>query len=381
MKDYQKQHTLLNENGHRRPRAFDEEQPARPTTYYGRPMLKKPTWKWYIPLYFFFGGVAGGAALLGALAELCGGPRHRATVRHARYLTLALSILCPVFLILDLGRPERLHHMLRVFKVASPLNIGTWILSAFGLCSGALAARQAAEDNFIVRRQSWLGRFLRAVPAAPLAALHGLLGICLGGYTGTLLAATAIPIWQAGGVLLGPLFLADAITSGAATLNIINTVSGKDAPQTQQDLERVDNLGTVAQLGLIVARDALIPPKVREPLRHGLWGFVWRFGTIGAGLIAPLAIRLATRLGGWKLGRALSIGVSALSLIGALSERFALTEAGKISAEDPLAYQTLTRGLPGEARPTPLQQLVNAPATPARMPQKVAPDTLPPGKE
>src|SRR5579871_5457729 len=104
------------ENGHRRrQRAFDE-QPAKPFTYYGRPMIKKPTWKWYIPLYLFLGGVAGGTALLGTMAEFFGGPRHRSTVRHARYLTLALSVFCPIFLIIDLGRPTRFHHMLRIFK-------------------------------------------------------------------------------------------------------------------------------------------------------------------------------------------------------------------------------------------------------------------------
>lgn len=367
--------TSLGEHGYwRRERAFDEH-PPKPATYYGRPMLKRPTWKWYIPVYFFLGGVAGGIALIGALAELLGGSRHRSTVRHARYLSLILSILCPVFLIIDLGRPARFHHMLRVFKGSSPLNVGTWILTAFGMVSGALAVHQAAEDNFIVRRQSRLGRLLRAVPTAPLAALHGLLGICLGGYTGTLLAATAVPLWQAGGMLLGPLFLSDAVTSGAAALSLMGAITGKDTPHASKDLENVDNLGTVAQLGLIVTREAMMPPKVREPLRRGLWGGVWRFGVIGGGMIAPLAIRLATRLGGRKLGRTLSMSASALSLLGALAERLALTEAGKRSAEDPLAYQELTRGLPGEARPTPLQQLVGAPAVPARKSQIAALDT------
>jgi hypothetical protein len=111
-----------------------------------------------------------------------------------------------------------------------------------------------------------------------------------------------------------------------------------------------------------------------------LWGFVWRFGAIGTGLMTPLAIRLATRLGGWKLGRTLSIAVASLSLIGALAERFALTEAGKISAADPLAYQELTRGLPGEARPTPLQQLVGAPAMPAKKPHVATRDIAPPSE-
>ncbi len=367
--------SALSGNGYRRrERGADGARPPS-TTYYGRPMIKKPTWKWYIPFYFFLGGVAGGAALLGALAELFGGRRHRATVRHARYLSLLLSILCPLLLIADLGRPERFHHMLRVFKLSSPLNVGTWILSAFGLCSGALAARQAAEDDFIIRRRSRLGRMVRAVPPAPITALHGLLGVCLGGYTGVLLAATAVPLWQSGGALLGPLFLSDAVTSGAAALSLIGAATGQDTPQTREELGDVENLGTMAQLGLIAARAAVMPPKVREPLRQGLWGGVWRFGAVGAGMVGPLMIRLSMRLGEQRVGRRLSLAGAALALLGALAERFALVEAGKRSAEDPLAYQEMTRGLPGETRPTPLQQLAGAPAVPAKRPHIAASDT------
>lgn len=356
----------LSENGYRRrQRAFDE-QPAKPSTYYGRPMIKKPTWKWFIPFYFFLGGVAGGAAFLGALAELFGGTKHRSTVRHARYLTLVLSLICPVLLIVDLGRPTRFHHMLRVFKGSSPLNVGTWILSGFGLASGALAVRQAAEDDFIVRRQSSLGRLIRSIPTKPVAALHGLLGLALGGYTGTLLAATAVPVWQSWGILLGPLFLSDALTTGAAALSFIGAITGRDTVQAREEIENVDTLGSVAQLGLIAAREALVPGPINKPLRRGPWARVYQFGTIGAGLLSPLAVRLALRLGGWRAGRALSATVSGLSLLGGLAERFSITEAGKASALDPLAYQELTKGAPGEARPLPKQQAAKAPVVPAK---------------
>src|SRR6185312_7757325 len=133
--------------------------------------------------------------------------RHRATVRRARYIALAAASISPVLLILDLGRPKRFHHMLRVFKVSSPLSVGTWILLAFGLTSGVQAARQAAEDNFILRRESWLGRLARLLPSKPVSLAQALLGMGLGGYTGILLAATAIPLWATAGLLLGPLFL------------------------------------------------------------------------------------------------------------------------------------------------------------------------------
>jgi len=77
--------------------------------------------------------------------------------------------------------------------------------------------------------------------------------------------------------------------------------------------------------------------------------------------VLPLALRLATRRSNQQVADALSLTASALSLLGSLAERFALTEAGKRSASDPLAYQALTSGAPGEARPTPAQQAQRAP--------------------
>lgn len=362
------------EDGHRRrQRAFDEQSP-KPSTYYGRPMLKKPTWKWFIPLYFFLGGVAGGVAMIGTMAEFLGGSRHRSTVRHARYLTLVLSMLCPIFLIIDLGRPTRFHHMLRVFKVTSPLNVGTWILTGFGMLSGVLAARQAADDDFIIRRRSSLGRLLRSIPTRPFSALHGLFGLALGSYTGVLLAATAVPLWQSWGVMLGPLFISDALTTGAAALNLIGAITGRDTVQTRGEIENVDTLGTVTQLGIIGARAVLVPKQIQKPLLYGFWGRFYQFGLIGAGLVSPLLVRLGLRVGGWHAGRALSATVSCLSLLGGLAERFSITEAGKVSAMDPLAYQALTRGAPGEARPLPRQQAAQAPAVPPKEAGLVAPD-------
>lgn len=38
-------------------------------TYYERPVLKEPTWIWAVPVYFWVGGAAGAAAVLGAAAQ------------------------------------------------------------------------------------------------------------------------------------------------------------------------------------------------------------------------------------------------------------------------------------------------------------------------
>src|SRR5438445_10159710 len=75
------------------------------TGYYGIPLLKEPAWTWEIPLYFFVGGAAGSAAVIGAIAHWT--TRDRGLVRDCRYLTAAGTALSSGLLIADLGRPTR----------------------------------------------------------------------------------------------------------------------------------------------------------------------------------------------------------------------------------------------------------------------------------
>src|SRR5689334_5796978 len=75
------------------------------TGYYGIPLLKEPPWKWEIPIYFFVGGAAGSAAVIGAAARWAGGDHTLA--RDCRYLTAAGSVLSGALLISDLGRTAR----------------------------------------------------------------------------------------------------------------------------------------------------------------------------------------------------------------------------------------------------------------------------------
>ncbi|MET7399059.1 NrfD/PsrC family molybdoenzyme membrane anchor subunit, partial [Dactylosporangium sp. NPDC005572] len=108
-------------------------------SYYGRPILKVPVWKHDIPAYLFTGGLAAGSALLAAGADLTGRPVTRRAARAAAVAALGASTY---FLVNDLGRPERFHHMLRVAKPTSPMSVGTWLLTAFGGAAGLAAAAE-----------------------------------------------------------------------------------------------------------------------------------------------------------------------------------------------------------------------------------------------
>src|ERR1700740_3251814 len=120
----------------KRPAGAPFPQASPENGYYQIPLLKQPPWTWEIPLYFFVGGAAGAAAVIGAIADYTGADRD--LVQHARWVAAAGSVISPALLIADLGRPERFLAMLRVFKPQSPMSVGVWTL--LGFSSGAAAA-------------------------------------------------------------------------------------------------------------------------------------------------------------------------------------------------------------------------------------------------
>ena len=107
-------------------------------SYYGRQIIKTPTWKTPdVPLYLFLGGMAGASAVLAEGAALTG---NVALERVARLVAASGAGVGTVFLVHDLGRPERFLHMLRVIKPTSPLSVGSFILAPFSALSSAAAA-------------------------------------------------------------------------------------------------------------------------------------------------------------------------------------------------------------------------------------------------
>src|SRR3954464_5860842 len=109
-------------------------------SYYGRQIIKTPTWKTPdVPLYLFLGGLSGASALLAEGAALNDNPDLE---RVTRLVAAGGAAAGTVFLVHDLGRPERFLNMLRVLKPPSPLSVGSFILAPFASLAGAAAASQ-----------------------------------------------------------------------------------------------------------------------------------------------------------------------------------------------------------------------------------------------
>ena len=305
------------------------ESTADPDSYYGLPLLKEPVWKWPIPAYFYLGGLAGGCAALGAAAARFGGPALRPLCERTRFIAAGGAIASTGLLIWDLGRPSRFINMMRVFRPTSPMNLGTWILGAFGGCATLAALLRGRRTGLL----AGIG------DAAASAA--GILGIPLAGYTGVLLANTAVPLWQGARTTLPPLFMASAVTSAASALELCTMPAA-----AERVVRRYGSAGKIAEIVLatLLEREAGAAPRVIAPLHEGASGYLWRSAKVL--VVASLAASLLgkRRAAGW------------LGTFGSLALRFSLTKAGRASALDPRATFEQHRARLGAAevtRPAP----------------------------
>src|SRR5438552_2659089 len=148
--------------------------------YYNYPVIRRPVWTWEIPVYFWLGGIAGGAYVTASLAQNFGSAEDRRYAADGFYLAALAVLPCAPLLTADLGRPERFHHMLRIFKPLSPMNLGAWTLTAFAPLTVARAVARAAETGLL--RGSLLPLLLHRMAGRrqgrPLRILSGAAALC-----------------------------------------------------------------------------------------------------------------------------------------------------------------------------------------------------------
>jgi hypothetical protein len=273
------------------------------SSYYGRPIVKEPTWTWEIPTYFFTGGIAGGSAVLHGFARLTGNER---LARTTLFVGAAAEAVSPLLLISDLGRPERFLNMLRVFKVTSPMSIGSWILV---VSSGASTTAAALEVLGILRPFKWLAELAWFASGPPLST-----------YTGALVANTAIPAWSEARAELPWVFGASACASAGAAATIFTAGAGP--------ARRAAIAGAVTELALTQTMEKRLG-MVGEVYKQGESG---KFAHLSKACTAAGAGLLAWR---GRENRAAAAAGGALVLAGSLALRWSVYRAGFQSARDP----------------------------------------------
>jgi formate-dependent nitrite reductase membrane component NrfD len=309
-------------------------------SYYGRAVLKTPVWEWKVPAYLFTGGLSAGSAMLAAGADLTGRPALRRVSRVGALASLAASAY---FLVADLGRPERFHHMLRVAKPSSPMSVGTWILTAYGPGAGLSGL---AELMPMALRRTWAGKLL-AWSARPAGLSAAAVAPGVASYTAVLLSQTAVPAWHEAHAYLPFVFTGSAAASGGG-LGMLLAPAEEAGPARRL---------AVAGAGLEVAASRLLERRLGLAAEAYTTGKAHRlrrwaeYLTVGGalGAVAARRNRPVAALSGLAL------------LAGSALQRFGVFEAGVESARDPKYVvvpqrERVDAGHPvrGDDRPDPL---------------------------
>jgi formate-dependent nitrite reductase membrane component NrfD len=283
-------------------------------SYYGRQILKTPAWDWRIPAYLFVGGLSAGSTLLGVGADLTGRPRMRRAGRLGALATLGASTY---FLVSDLGRPERFHHMLRVAKPTSPMSVGTWIIAGYGPGVAVAAAAELLPRRL---RRSWVGRLISWV-ARPAGMSAAVFAAPLASYTAALLSQTAVPAWHEAHAELPFVFTGSAAASSGGLAMVLTPV-GEAGPARWFAAS-----GAVAEIGasrLMEHRLGMVAEAYTTGEAHRLRK--WSEYLTAAGLIGTLVGRRSRTVS----------GAAGLALLGgSLLQRLGVFEAGVASTKDP----------------------------------------------
>jgi hypothetical protein len=276
-----------------------------PRSYYGQPVIKEPVWTPEIPWYFFAGGLGGASA---GLAYLAGRTGNDALARRAWLVALGGVGVSPVLLISDLGVPSRFLNMLRMFKVTSPMSVGSWILAGSGTATGVAALHSVT------------GAFPRlAAVARPSAAL---LGLPLSTYTAALIAQTAVPVWHEARRELPVIFAAGAAASAGSTAAMVTPVAQAGPAR------RLAVLGSVAELAAVQVMEHRLD-ELSDPYQSPDAEPFTRAARL---LTATGALLMA---GPARRSRMAAVAGGAMVLGGAACERWSVFKAGLVSARDP----------------------------------------------
>jgi formate-dependent nitrite reductase membrane component NrfD len=286
----------------------------------GEHFVVAPGWTWFILLYFFFAGISGGAYVLGTMLRLWGSPADAAASRLAFIVSFPLLLICPILLTIDLGQPARFWHMLvdaasgtPVFKAYSPMSLGVWGLTLFGLFSFVMFLAAVGEGGYLRWRiLAGAGRVMGSTLGKVFMVIGALFGFFVAAYTGVLLAVSNQPVWSDTWTL-GGLFLASGLSGAAATVLLLSR-NRREAAVSDGKLIEADRYFIILEL-LLIALFLITLGGVVSKVLGGGWIILWLVVLIGT--VIPLILEWRPAL--WR--QLPPVVVPVLVLVGVLALR------------------------------------------------------------
>ncbi|HXH14020.1 MAG TPA: NrfD/PsrC family molybdoenzyme membrane anchor subunit [Alphaproteobacteria bacterium] len=309
--------------------------------------MNTPTyWGIYIVNFVFFVGLSAGGVFVASLVHAFNVQAFKSVARIAELLAISCLILATLFILLDLGKPERFYHLFIYGRLGSPLIWDVIVITVYllvGLAYGYFGARaDLLKCMEVLPRRRWLYRLLAlgytdgsesalrrdrrilrglAIVALPLAVtLHSVTAWILG-------LVKARPGWYS--PLIAPLFVVSATVSGLA-LVIVVVVLSKRLLKVAIGARVVPQLGTILAflipvLGYFLFAELLTVTFAKEPaelhvfaeMMAGRYAFVF-WGNLILGLLVPLGLLVHPRT---RTETGIAVA-AALVVLGVLAERW-----------------------------------------------------------
>lgn len=288
-------------------------------------------WHWQIPLYLFVGGVAAGILFFASLYFIMGRERkYPAAIKWAPLLTPVLLVIGLVALFLDLSHKLWFWQLYMTLRFESPMSWGAWTLMVVTPVSVIWSATWIKE---LVPGWHWRYSFLDELEKffirhrTALAWVMMISSVILGVYTGILLSAfNARPLWNTS--ILGPLFLASSLSTGAAVIMLMS----KNHIE-RRIFSRIDLIMISIEIFLIIHMfmGFLASTQVQidaanmflgGPYTEVFWIFVMALGLVLPAILEILEMR------GYKIPIVIT---SSLVLLGGICLRFIIVYAGQAS--------------------------------------------------
>ena len=232
--------------------------------------MSELTWGIILAAYLFLGGLAGGAYIVGALADLFKKDKYKVLSKSGVLASLFCIIFGLVLLVLDLKRFEVAPLViLNAYRriPASIMTVGTWIITMFTLVSLVTVVLLYLDGWSLVRK---------------IVEIFGvILGLATAAYTGILLSfARGVPFWHSG--FLPWLFVLSGVLTGLAIAVVMVPFAAVFMPKAFGDFKEmwdttksyaglIDYTDRYAQIIILLETAVMILYFVTTPATSIVW--------------------------------------------------------------------------------------------------------------
>jgi dimethyl sulfoxide reductase membrane subunit len=314
--------------------------------------MRNPTmWGLYITLFMYFVGLSAGGLIVASAGRLFGGQRLMPIVRVAVLEATVAVMLAALFLVPDMGRPDRIWHLFRYPHFTSPLIWDITIVTIYFIISlvyvwvytrrdnaghGSWMAFGTGTTEADARRDDRMKWVLAAVGLPAAILLHSITAWIFG-------LQIARGFWYT--ALMAPLFIASALVSGTGLMILLTMIVRRVGRISFPD----DLVAYMAKLlAIFVAVEAFFVFCEMLTAAYAGAAFeadpVWRLLTgrfsplfwfeIVIGLLVPFVLLVVPR---WRLRAGLVAVASALAVIGIFAHRLNIVLNGLTYATIPYA--------------------------------------------